>query len=1179
LVFSFFTRGFLPQSDSPRSEEVSASSSSKEHAAKLSYANSVDPARLDGLNFRYPFRKYQKEIIELVKIKLERGEKQLHIVAPPGAGKTIIGLQLITELKKPALVICPTTTIQSQWAQKLDLFAPAELQGLPLTDLIGTHEDKPLKPITLLTYQVISTPGREMEYLNKLAHDSWITELCKTDSSTLSQGDAELRIMELMQNNRKAYSREMRRHISRLRRQLTELIDMKEVLHSNAIALMQAFRRQDFGVVIFDECHHLTDYWAAVMTHIVKKLNDPIIIGLTGTPPEGKSASQETRYLSLVGDIDYQVPTPALVREGGLAPFQDLVMFTEPTDREEQFLADQHEEFHALLDDLVASNPPLLVQWLVDRLEESTTEAKTSPLNKRNDLSTALVRFAWKYKVKLPAGIDLSDNLRQAPLIDDWMLILEDFALNRLKVSPDAEHHKIYDRIRSAVGKLGFGLTERGLRKQASPVDRVLAFSQSKPEAVARILSTEYRSLEDRLRAAVVTDFEKMSALRVKSAKGVLSPDSGGAVGVLRHLVKTEIGALLNPCMVTGSLLLVDRRIAEQFVSAAQQYLRAEGYKFNLEIKERISYSLPSDEHVQRTKYSADDSSTAADSSIDKDQDEEDQDEQHDEEQDREDAIDEDFDVVTTTQEPQTKNTVVKKPQTPAPEPRKKASKKLQVADAASDVTTYSGSITPVPQVSEAIKHMELSTELIPIHEPFVEITASSAYWEARLYVGMATALLERGITKCLIGTRGLFGEGWDCQSLNTLIDLTTTTTPVSVKQLRGRSLRLNVHDPLGSRKVANNWDVVCVAPHLEKGLNDYQRFVRKHDGYFGISDDGQIECGVGHVHAAFSELTAAEVFSQYADFNDEMANRALVRDQIYDLWKVGEPYHNKLLGCIEVSSIRKLALTPPNIRRDQTYKEHAAMMRSSLNGLWLEYGGLSATLSGFLGLALAHWGLPLFVAALPLLPAMVLGRAKYVSLYERLKAECCRPNTQESSLMDMSVAVLSALQQLKFLPRYIQKEAIKISVRSDGSYRVFLDDAEPAHSEYFAKSIRELLAPITNQPYLLPKYEFYFPREKKRNKRDNAETAVITANSNESYGSEEAFFAAYLRGKAQPRVAAYHAIPSLLARSEKGREAFMSAWNKYVSAGYIVETETNPDLLNKYFGIGPSLAQRLLWE
>ncbi|MGH9549395.1 MAG: hypothetical protein ACRD3W_08470, partial [Terriglobales bacterium] len=77
----------------------------------------------------------------------------------------------------------------------------------------------------------------------------------------------------------------------------------------------------------------------------------------------------------------------------------------------------------------------------------------------------------------------------------------------------------------------------------------------------------------------------------------------------------------------------------------------------------------------------------------------------------------------------------------------------------------------------------------------------------------------------------------------------------------------------------------------------------------------------------------------------------------------------------------------------------------------------------------------------------------------------------------------------------------------------------------------------------------------------------------------EEDFFKAYLAGKAQPRIAAYHAVPALLARSEKGREAFQDCWNKYVSPGFIVSTEQKPELLDRYFGVGPSLAERVLWE
>src|SRR6266436_5693565 len=92
--------------------------------AKLSTENP-----LEFLQFRYPLRRYQQEILELVNRKLQDGEKQLHIVAPPGAGKTIMGLQIISQFKCPSVVLCPNTTIQSQWGQKLELFLPPELEG------------------------------------------------------------------------------------------------------------------------------------------------------------------------------------------------------------------------------------------------------------------------------------------------------------------------------------------------------------------------------------------------------------------------------------------------------------------------------------------------------------------------------------------------------------------------------------------------------------------------------------------------------------------------------------------------------------------------------------------------------------------------------------------------------------------------------------------------------------------------------------------------------------------------------------------------------------------------------------------------------------------------------------------------------------------------------------------
>jgi hypothetical protein len=681
-----------------------------------------------------------------------------------------------------------------------------------------------------------------------------------------------------------------------------------------------------------------------------------------------------------------------------------------------------------------------------------------------------LCRYLRKVGVPLPRNIEPSESFLQSPTIDDWMRVLDDYAAHKLKVSSAADERALFDQIRSAARKLGYGFTEQGLRKQASPVDRVLAFSHSKPYAVAQILDTEFKILQERLRAVVVTDFERMSVTSVKTLKGVLDEESGGAVACLKTLLSAPISEELNPCLVTGSLLLVDDRISDKFVEAAKAYLTNEGFKFNLIV--------------------------------------------------------------------------------------------------------------------------ERSEDL-----PYARVYSNSGDWQSKLYVGMATAIFERGITKCLIGTRGLFGEGWDSQALNTLIDLTTTTSPVSVKQLRGRSIRIQTNDPLGAHKVANNWDVVCIVPQLEKGLNDYFRFAKKHDCFFGISDDGLIERGVGHVHPAFSELTPIEVFASFERFNNEMIHRSLMREQTYDLWRVGKPYKNRMLGCIEVSGLRKLALTPPHIRRDMKYVEHAKELRAAFNGVWVEFAAVGAVLSGIVFLAASHSATPVasYLAGATFVAFLVLARQRAADLFNRLRAKLCKPNTQDSSLYDIGTAVLTALQVRKFIPLSVHRNSIKISQRADGTYRVFLDGLEPEQAEIFIESFKETMAPITAQPYVIPKYEYFIGGPEKKfvdeesedsetkesddPKLEEAETQQMMLVENKYQKQEYDFFKSYVAGKAHPRVAAYHAVPSLLARSEKGREAFEAAWNRYVSPGFISSTETKPELIDRYFGMGPSLAQRVLWE
>lgn len=1043
---------------------------------------------LEQLNFRYELRGYQKEILDLVANKIENGRREVHIVAPPGAGKTIIGLQILSHLKEPGLILSPNTTIQAQWSQKLSLFIP-EGKNIDMKELIGTHEDKPLKPITVLTYQVLSTPGNEQEYLEDLARREWVKELRANRALTI--GEAEIRILELLQNNQAAYKKEISRHVTRLRKRLADVLDINEVLHKNAIELIQSLRRQGVKTVIFDECHHLTDYWAAIMHHVVKMLDDPCVVALTGTPPEGKSARQSHRYSTLVGAIDYQVPTPALVKEQGLAPFQDLVYFTNPTRKEYAFLSTQHEGFHELSKDLIGNSPDeddeeykivnladsdpevgvpdkhgqrhildpmlgdyataedlglasryqvrdssdnvsVLLSWAFNlMLDNARKEEGWEQFHKTNrKLADAICRAMWHYKLPVPKAVSCANVVVKHPDIDDWMVILEEFASTILKTSKDRENHALYKRIRSVARELGYGITESGLRKQASPVDRVLAFSDSKGKAVSEILAVEFRSLQNNLRSIVVTDFEKMSTTGRKSIEGILAEDAGGAIAVFRSLLASPLSAYLNPCLVSGSSLLTDKRITDRFVKAATRWLRSRGHLLNLEVE-------------------------------------------------------------------------------------------------------------------------RLETE------NFDRITSTSSEWEPRLYVRFSTEIFETGLSKCLVGTRGLFGEGWDSQALNTLIDLTSATAPVTVKQLRGRSIRIKTDDPLGQNKVANNWDVVCIAPDLEKGLNDYNRFKKKHDQFFGIADDGQIEKGTGHVHPDLSDFTSQEVFANARKMNEAMAERAMDREKIFDLWRVGQAYRNKITNCIEISPLNNFDLVPPYLKFDLSHREHSQSMKENLRAIVFET--LIAAI--FVGLAVSMATQNIWPGIISLLPILWLTRKRHQLLIDTYECGVTHNGDRTAYLEAISKCLLSALKSTRQVSPSVSPRHIRITRRTNGNIRILLTHCDIKDSQIFLTALKELLGSVSNQNLMVARYGYLIPDD------ERFEELL------------RKFFKSYLSGKTKLKLRGYHPIPKVLSRSQKGRDAFLKAWNKYVSKGDILEADKRPDLVAKNFSRGPNVQDREIWE
>lgn len=128
------------------------------------------------INFRFPWRPYQKRVLDNLDNYLK--DKQLHIVAPPGSGKTVLGLEVVKRLNKPALILAPTITIRNQWAERL---TSDFLQNQPFPNL--SFSIKEPNKLTISTYQGLhaafkDNPEKLIANLRKLRIRNLVVDEC-----------------------------------------------------------------------------------------------------------------------------------------------------------------------------------------------------------------------------------------------------------------------------------------------------------------------------------------------------------------------------------------------------------------------------------------------------------------------------------------------------------------------------------------------------------------------------------------------------------------------------------------------------------------------------------------------------------------------------------------------------------------------------------------------------------------------------------------------------------------------------------------------------------------------------------------------------------------------------------------------------------------------------------------
>lgn len=240
-------------------------------------------------HFAGTFRPYQQRILE--RFDDLKQDHRIHIVAAPGSGKTILGLELICRLGKPALILAPTITIRDQW---IDRFA-AHFQSHGAANPRGWCSTSLHNPafLTVITYQALYS-----------AYTQALDEETGEDFADLDILDAVRDIGTVC---------------------LDEAHHLRSQWHRALTAFMDQLGRRK-----------------AVLN----------TIALTATPPYDSTPSEWQRYEQLCGPIDEEIFAPELVAAGNLCPHQDYVYVTKPSQEEEQEIAELRRRGNEVLVDM-----------------------------------------------------------------------------------------------------------------------------------------------------------------------------------------------------------------------------------------------------------------------------------------------------------------------------------------------------------------------------------------------------------------------------------------------------------------------------------------------------------------------------------------------------------------------------------------------------------------------------------------------------------------------------------------------------------------------------------------------------------------------------------------------------------------------------------------------------------
>lgn len=490
------------------------------------------PEDFSTVSFRGTFRDYQATVLENAAQHLKDGK--LHIVAAPGSGKTILGLECIRRLNAPTLVLSPSVTIRQQWGDRFEeRFLPSDFC---LGDYVSFDLEQP-RLITSVTYQALHAAACHL--VNKESSDIG-------DDENGENGNSK----DLLSDN------------------VPDTMVTVEDFHD--FDLVASMEKANIQVICLDEAHHLRSEWHKALTSFIAAMGKDItIISLTATPPYDSSTAEWKRYETLCGPIDEEIFVPELVVKKTLCPHQDYIYFSYPTEDEKEALRSYRRHTEAFLSEIKTAQFLERVFQALGIIDTFTSQLDLV-LKNESEFFT-LFRMAERFGVALPR--DIEKMIRKRKRFNNtvpWHKSWQEFecALQFVIDTPEVFTPEISEELRGMAARHGL-IERRRLRlSTTSKLGRMLISSMGKLQGVSQIVISESSSLGDSLRMLVLTDYIKKDMINLIGSDATIS--TMGAVPIFES-IRRSVGEGTRLALLSGSLVIIPNDSLEGIAAIAEE--------------------------------------------------------------------------------------------------------------------------------------------------------------------------------------------------------------------------------------------------------------------------------------------------------------------------------------------------------------------------------------------------------------------------------------------------------------------------------------------------------------------------------------------------------------------------------------------------------------------------------